>query len=140
MSAFPGDEVFFHHQNEPKSGRVVSTGKHGCVVDAGGKQHKLKWEHVLGHKKHSDQQFKVEEHGADGLIVKDMAGKRRFIGIPKEAKAEQLTLAKSIGAGAVMLKSGISGKVVGKPGRDGAHVRDSTGAIHKVLWRDMNGF
>jgi hypothetical protein len=139
MSAFPGDEVYFRHGKEPKSGKVLSSGTHGCVVDHGGKQHKLKWEHVLGHKKRSNQQFKIEEHGEDGLIVRDKTGKRRFVAIPKDAKDEQLELSKSLQAGdELLLKSNMKGVIVGRPGKDGAHVRDASGAIHKVLWRDMS--
>lgn len=139
MSAFPGDEVYYHHQGQPRSAKVLSAGLHGCTVDHGGKPHKLKWDKVLGHKTRSNQQFKVEEHGEDGLIVRDKTGKRRFVAIPKDAKAEQLELAKSLQPGdELLLKSNLKGTIVGTPGRDGAHVRDATGAIHKVRWRDLS--
>lgn len=32
-----------------------------------------------------------------------------------------------------------SGKIIGRPGKDGAHVEDSTGHQHKVLWSQVTG-
>jgi hypothetical protein len=93
VSANKGDEVFFHHKGEPKSGRVLCTGKHGCHVEDGeGARHKLKWGHIAGHKKRAPQTYKVQEEGEDGLIVADDAGRRRLVRIPPEARAEQLQL------------------------------------------------
>lgn len=86
------DEVYFHHNGEPKSGKVLSAGKHGCVVDHQGTRHKLKWQHVAGHKSRAPQTYKVEEEGEAGLIVTDDKGKRRLVRIPPEARAEQLQL------------------------------------------------
>jgi len=86
------DEVFFHHKGVPKSGKVLCAGKHGCTVDHEGTKHKLKWEHVAGHKSRAPQNYKVHEHGEDGLIVADDSGKRRLVRIPPEARAEQLEL------------------------------------------------
>lgn len=94
MSAEPGDEVFFHHNSEPKVGKVLCAGKHGCTVEHEGKQHKLKWEHMSGHKSRVPQQYRVVHHGEDGLIVENQHGKKRFLGIPAESKAEQLELSK----------------------------------------------
>lgn len=93
MTASKGDEVFFHHNRMPKSGKVVAVGKHGCHVDdTDGVRHKLKWEHIAGHKKRAPQTYKVMEEGEDGLIVADGAGRRRLMRIPPEARAEQLQL------------------------------------------------
>lgn len=39
--------------------------------------------------------------------------------------------------GAAVEFAGGPGKVVGDPGKDGAHVQDETGKIHKVAWGDM---
>ena len=94
MSASKDDEVYFHHKGTPKSGKVICTGKHGCTVDCGGEQHKLKWEHLAGHKKRAPQRYKVVEEGEDGIIVEDVSGKRRLVSIPPEARAERLELAK----------------------------------------------
>lgn len=87
------DEVYFHHKGQPKSGKVLCTGKHGCTVqEECGTQHKLKWEHLAGHKKRAPQQYKVLDHGEDGLIVENQHGQRRYLGVPPEARAEQLVL------------------------------------------------
>lgn len=94
MNASKDDEVYFHHKGVPKSGKVLCTGKHGCTVDSAGEQHKLKWEHIAGHKKRAPQRYTVVEEGEDGLIVQDASGKRRFVAIPPEARAERLELAK----------------------------------------------
>ena len=91
--AYPGDEVYFHHKGQPKAGKVLCTGRHGCTVEHEGEKHKLKWEHLAGHKSRSQQDYKVLDHGEDGLIVENQHGKRRFLGIPPEARAEQLELA-----------------------------------------------
>ena len=85
-----GDEVFFHKAGQPVSGRVLCSGKHGCTIEHEGKQHKVKWEHVAGHKKRAIQRYRVLEQGEDGLIVQDGNGARRYIGIPPEARAERL--------------------------------------------------
>lgn len=89
--ASPGDEVYFHHQNIPKSGKVLCTGRHGCTVEHEGKQHKVKWEHLSGHKKRAPQSYVVLEHGEDGLIVENLHGQRRFMATPPEARAERLS-------------------------------------------------
>jgi hypothetical protein len=39
----------------------------------------------------------VEHEGEDGLIVRDGNGKRHYVGVPPEAKAERLELQKSLG-------------------------------------------
>lgn len=93
MKAARGDEVYFHHKGEPKSGKVLAAGRHGCTVDHGGTQHKLKWEHVAGHKTRAPLNYKVLEEGEDGLIVGDEHGRKRLVRIPPEARAEQLELA-----------------------------------------------
>lgn len=90
--AYAGDEVFFHKGGQPVSGKVLCTGKHGCTVEHGGEKHKVRWEHVAGHKKRAPQRYHVVEHGEDGLIVKDQTGKHRYVGIPPEARGERLVL------------------------------------------------
>lgn len=90
--AYRGDEVFFHKGGQPVSGKVLCTGRHGCTVEHGGQQHKVKWEHVSGHKKRAPQRYHVLEHGEDGVIVRNQHGERRYIGIPPEARGERLVL------------------------------------------------
>ena len=87
-----GDEVYFHKAGQPVSGKVLSAGRHGCTVEHGGQQHKVKWEHIAGHKKRAPQRYTVVEEGEDGHIVQDASGRRRLMMIPQEAKSEQLQL------------------------------------------------
>lgn len=90
--AYPGDEVYFHKSGSPCCGKVLAAGKHGCTVEHEGKQHKIKWEHLAGHKKRAPQQYKVLDHGEDGMIVENQHGQRRFLAIPPEARVERLEL------------------------------------------------
>lgn len=92
--AYAGDEVFFHRAGQPVSGKVLCTGKHGCTVEHGGARHKVKWEHIAGHKKRAVQRYHVVEEGEDGLIVQDSTGKRRYVGVPPESRQERLKLDK----------------------------------------------
>ena len=92
----PGDEVYFHHKTGPQSGKVKAVGKHGATIHHKGEHHKVKWEHVLGHKTRKAQAYKVEDEGEDGMIVKDAAGKRRYLAVPPEARTDKMVLTKSI--------------------------------------------
>jgi hypothetical protein len=92
MSADVNDEVYFHKRGEPCSGKVRAVGKHGCTIEHGGKDHKVKWEHIVGHKKRAPQQYKVLEHGEDGLIAQNQHGQKKYFGIPPEARADALSL------------------------------------------------
>ncbi|SDH26784.1 zeta toxin family protein [Nitrosomonas sp. Nm132] len=212
--AVVGDEIYFHHKDDPCCGKVLSVGKHGVTVDHEGKRQSVTWERVLGHKKRISQKLKIIHEGDDGMIVEDPAGKRRFVHIPPEAKEDQymvkaladkrlLLFTKSekianraglhlenrtdrtgrnqkkwvrsnpeITAGNKRSKAkdpdpkdrrgstagyGIhnieavdriqfklgeltgEGEVVGNPGKDGAHVKDSSGHIHQVRWDQVTG-
>ena len=88
--AYPGDEVYFHKSGQPCSGTVLSAGRHGCVVRYDGTNHRIKWQHVSGHKKRKPQDYRVVETGEDGVIVTDGQGRRRYLGIPTGARAERL--------------------------------------------------
>lgn len=92
MTAERDDEVYFHHKGVPKSGKVLCVGAHGCTVKSGDEHHKLKWEHIKGHKKRSPQNYKILESGEDGIIVENQHGRRKLLSIPPEAKSEQLEL------------------------------------------------
>jgi predicted ABC-type ATPase len=206
-----GDELYFRHESGPRAGRVVAHGKHGCTLEHDGSPCKVKWEHVLGHKKRAAQHYTVVDQGEDGMIVEDANGKRRFIGVPDDAREERL-VAKAFGddeqvmlflksdgsmknrpglsqkkitdktgrqqtkwvrtnkdegakrqgaapdgeAGAAQgygthnLQAGDkvsfeagdfkgSGKIVGTPGKDGAHVKDASGRVHAVRWSEITG-
>lgn len=97
--ANPGDEVFFHHKGQPKVGKVICTGRHGCTVEHDGEKHRLKWAHVAGHKSRVPQEFRVIDHGEDGLIMENQHGARRLLSIPPEARAERLALTPQQGKG-----------------------------------------
>lgn len=94
--AYAGDEVYFHKAGQPVAGKVLCSGKHGCTVEHEKKLHKVKWEHVLGHKKKAVRRYHVEDEGEDGMIVRDDTGRRHFVGVPPEARAERLELTKSM--------------------------------------------
>lgn len=87
-----GDEVFFYYKGEPRIGKVVCSGKSGCVIEYNGKQHKLKWDKVAGHKKRTAQSYRILEEGEDGCIVENQDGKRKYLRIPPESRAEQFKL------------------------------------------------
>ena len=86
----PGDEVFFNHPSGPLSGKVVACGQHGVTLKTGKIIHKIKWPHILGHKKRNSQAYQITDSGEDGHLVTDASGKRRYIGIPNEAHADPL--------------------------------------------------
>jgi hypothetical protein len=93
----PGDDVYFHHKKAgPQVGKVKAVGKHGATIHHKGEPHKVKWEHVLGHKKRKEQAYKVEDEGEDGMIVKDGTGKRRYLAVPPDARTDKMVLTKSI--------------------------------------------
>ena len=87
-----GDEVYFHKGGQPCSGTVLSAGRHGCVVRHEGKNHRVKWHQVSGHKKRVPQECRVVETGEDGVIVENQHGKRRLLAIPADARAERLSV------------------------------------------------
>lgn len=213
-SAVVGDEIFFHHEEAPCCGRVLSVGKHGVTVDQEGKQHRVTWERVLGHKKRVSQKLKIVHEGEDGMIVEDSIGKKRYVRIPLEAKEDQYIVksladrrlllftksekianraglhlenrtdrtgrnqkkwvrtnpdqsvsgkrskvkdpdphdrrGSSAGYGTHNIEAGDrlqfklgqlagEGEVVGRPGRDGVHVKDSSGHVHQVRWDQVTG-
>jgi hypothetical protein len=86
----PGDEVFFNHPSGPMSGKVVCCGAHGATLKTGNTTHKIKWPHILGHKKRNAQAYQIAESGEDGHIVTDAAGRRRYIAVPNEARDDPL--------------------------------------------------
>jgi len=141
MSAYPGDEVFFHHQGEPRAGTVKAAGRHGCTIEHDGQCLQVPWRQVAGHKRRTKQPFKIIDAGDDGVIVADKTGRKRYIAAPRQAPDEPLTKAlvpPSPRSDRVFLKSGIAGVIVGRPGRDGAHVLDDSGTLHRARWEDIS--
>lgn len=203
-----GDDMYFNHAGQPSSGHVLAHGKHGCTFDHDGKHRRVKWEHVLGHKKRATQRYSIVDQGEDGMIVEDANGGRQFIGIENEARENPMVMKSLDGRQVLFLKAdgpivnrpGLSkkqitdktgrqqtkwvrtnkdegggerkkaepeagaaavnsaenpkagdtvqfkagdfsgsGEVVGEPGVDGAHVKDSTGRIHPVRWSEITG-
>lgn len=140
MSAYPGDEVFFHHQGEPRAGLVTAAGRHGCTISHKGETLQVPWKQVAGHKRRAKQPFKLLDAGDDGVIVADKTGRKRYIAAPRQAPDEPLTKAHvppHSRADRVFLKSGIAGAIVGRPGRHGAHVLDDSGVLHRARWEDL---
>ncbi len=102
-----GDEVYINHASGPLTGRVLAHGEHGCTVESGGKQHRVPWQHLLGHKRRARQEYHVEDEGEDGMIVRDRHGRRQFLAVPPEAREEKM-MVKSAGAAprvALLLKA-----------------------------------
>ncbi len=117
-----GDHVYFQHPTGPHAAQVQAVGKHGITVHHAGKPHRVRWEHVLGHKSRAAQQYEVLEEGEDGMIVKDAGGGRRYLNIPPESRGEKMVLGKAFGAGrlAVFVKAG---PIKNRPG---LHVEQKT--------------
>lgn len=97
-----GDHIYVHHGGQPCCGRVLCHGRHGVTVDVGGKQQRVKWDKVLGHKQRVPLKFEVLEHGEDGMLVRDHRGRQRFINVPPEARGEVGSLAKALAAPGVV--------------------------------------
>lgn len=123
-----GDHVYFRHPKGPHAGEVLATGRHGITVHHEGQHHKVKWEHVLGHKTRKSQKYDVLDEGEDGLIVQDSDGQRRYINVPPEARGEKMVLEKAFGAGTGRLVVfAKAGEIKGKAGLTLKDVTDKTG-------------
>lgn len=77
-----GDELFFQHKDRGVlSGRVVSTGADGCMLESGegekAERHPVLWDSVLGHKTRKERKYIPVEHGEDGMIAEDAETGRR---------------------------------------------------------------
>lgn len=92
-----GDHIYVRSAGSPCAGRVLCHGRHGVTVDVGGKQQRVKWGDVLGHKQRVPMRFEVLEQGEDGMLVRDGRGRQRFINVPPEARSMG-DLAKALGA------------------------------------------
>jgi hypothetical protein len=87
-----GDTIYAKH---PKHGAVVvkvlAYGKDGYTAEDGsGKRHKLLHDTYLGHQSRVVPSLKVVDQGADGMLVEDTRGMRRFVKgeIPKPEPAQ----------------------------------------------------
>lgn len=196
-----GDEVFFNHPSGPLAGKVVCCGAHGVTLQTGKITHKIKWPHILGHKKRNSQAYQIADSGEDGHLVTDASGQRRYIGVPNEAREDPLVAKAEKPGGPFSGRPGLqkkvvtektgkqnthwvrtgqdqpkdrkkaapdepvdakngygtqhfepghkikfklgslegAGTIVGQPGKDGAHVRDESGHVHKIKWAQVTG-
>lgn len=123
-----GDHLYVHHQGNPCTGRVVAHGKHGVTVDIGGQQHRVKWDKVFGHKKRAPVRYSVVDQGEDGMIVEDHNGRRRFIGVPHEAKDDPM-VTKAQRPVLLFVKADPPGSspISGRPGLTKKQITDRTG-------------
>lgn len=117
------DHVYFQHRAGPQAAQVKAVGKNGITVHHDGKPHRVRWEHVLGHKSRAAQQYSVLEEGEDGMIVADTGGKRRYLNIPPEARGEKMVLGKAFGAGGRLAVFVKAGPIKNRPG---LHVEQKT--------------
>lgn len=128
----PGDEVYLHHPKGPVIAKILAHGRHGITADVGGRQHKVKWEHVLGHRRRVAQELHVEDEGEDGMLVKDQHGRRHYVAIPPESR-EEMMVTKSLGARALFLKG-----IAPRPGLTEKHITDKNG-VQTTRWVLANG-
>lgn len=96
-----GDQVYIRH---PKRGaiavKVSAVGEHGFTGrEDDGSKHKVPWDGYLGHRARMLHRYELVEQGADGALVKDSAGRHRFmagaeLASPEEKAAEAAAAAK----------------------------------------------
>ena len=98
----PGDEVYLHHRAGPVRARVLSSGEHGITAKVGDKQHRVKWDKVLGHHSRAELAYQIEEEGEDGMVVRDAQGRRHYMAIPAEAREGEQLVVKSLGGARVV--------------------------------------
>jgi len=77
----PGDHVYAHHpQRGPIAMRVLACGADGFTGECGQKQrHRLPWARVLGVKARMQREYRVVDQGAEGALVEDARGRRRYV-------------------------------------------------------------
>ena len=123
-----GDHVYFQHKDGPQAARVLAVGRHGITVHHGEQPHRVRWEHVLGHKKRISQKYSVLEEGEDGMIVADAAGKRRYLNISPESRGEKMVLGKSLAEGRLVVFAK-AGPIKNRPGLHVEQVTDKNGKV-----------
>ena len=125
-----GDEVYCHHPKGAHAGRVVAHGKHGVTLEGG---HKVRWEHVLGHKRRAGQEFKIIDEGEDGCIAEDKNGLRQFIAVPPEAREEQMVVKAGMGQRLALFAKADGTPYMGRPGLSKKVITDRRG-VQTTRW------
>ncbi|HET7675398.1 MAG TPA: zeta toxin family protein [Gammaproteobacteria bacterium] len=74
-----GDHIYFQAADGPLAGQVKAVGEHGCTVCCDGRNHLVKWRHVLGHKQRMQHAVRIVDQGEDGALVEDEDGRRRYL-------------------------------------------------------------
>lgn len=119
-----GDEVYCHHPKGPHAGRVVAHGKHGVTLEGGSK---VRWEHVLGHKRRAGQEYTVVDEGEDGCIVQDKAGRRQYVHVPPEARGEKMIVKSEAGQRLALFMKADGAPYMGRAGLTKKQMVDKTG-------------
>lgn len=126
-----GDHLYVHHQGQPCTGLVRAHGRHGVTVEIDGQHHKVKWQHVLGHKTRVRQSYTVMDAGEDGMLVQDAQGRRRYVATPNESKEDPM-VAKSMRQRPVLLFMKANGAPPG-PGLQEKKITDKNG-VQTTRW------
>ena len=86
-----GDHVYVQHpQRGIIAARVLSSGKDGMALKCDrGEKHRLGWQNYLGHKARIGHQLEVVDQGADGAVMRDAAGRRRYVAGYQAPETEQ---------------------------------------------------
>lgn len=74
-----GDSLYIKGKNGPEVGKVVCSGRHGAIVECGGKRRKVRWDGVLGRKEVVNSRAKVVDQGLDGGIIEHADGARAYV-------------------------------------------------------------
>jgi hypothetical protein len=76
-----GDHVYAQHPKKgPLAVEVKCTGKHGFVgVCGAGEAHRLTYDTYLGHKSRMLHTYAVADQGADGALLENASGRRRYL-------------------------------------------------------------
>ena len=76
-----GDEVYVNHpERGPLAVRVLAQGRDGLTGTCErGERHRITWDRYLGHRRRMLHQWNVVDQGADGAVLDDGKGRRRFL-------------------------------------------------------------
>lgn len=75
-----GDHVYAKTDVGLQAVRVLARGRDGFTAECEQKKrHKLPWESYLGHRSRMLQNYEVVDQGADGAILEDGRGRRRYL-------------------------------------------------------------